>query len=303
MKLTGLKSTFLMLQVGLACIAITGCQKPDPDPTLSVSETFTLPGNVLLEMIGIPAGTFMMGSTSRESADAVPTALGKVPFPKSETPVHQVTITQDFQLGKYEVTKAQWEAVMETTPWSGQSFVLDDPDSPATHVSWNDAQAFITTLNGMTGETFRLPTEAEWEYACRAGSTTEYYFGDSSATLSDYAWWEGNAVNAAERYAHVVGHLLPNDFGLFDMHGNVWEWCEDWYASSYYSSSPSSDPTGPTSGSNRVIRDGGFIGGAAYCRSAGRSRNNPASSFSSLGFRLARQLLLDCVTALLLIGY
>ena len=264
MKLTGLKSTFLMLQVGLACIAITGCQKP---------ETFTLPGNVLPEMIGIPAGTFMMGSTNGDS---------------DETPVHQVTITQDFQLGKYEVTKAQWEAVMETTPWSGQSFVLDDPDSPATHVSWNDAQAFITTLNGMTGETFRLPTEAEWEYACRAGSTTEYYFGDSSATLSDYAWWSGNPDNAAEQYAHVVGHLLPNDFGLFDMHGNVWEWCSDWYGSGYYSSSLLDDPTGPTTGSNRVGRGGGWDGGASLCRSADRSGDFPVYAGSYVGFRLAR---------------
>ncbi|MCH8148452.1 MAG: formylglycine-generating enzyme family protein, partial [Planctomycetes bacterium] len=158
------------------------------------TETFTLPGGVSLEMVGISAGSFAMGSTSGNS---------------DETPVHNVTLTQDFQLGKYEVTKAQWEAVMGTTPWAGQDFVLDDPNSPATQVSWNDAQSFITTLNGLTGETFRLPTEAEWEYACRGGTTTEYYFGDDSANLSDYAWYLDNAHDVNDRYAHVVGQLLP----------------------------------------------------------------------------------------------
>jgi len=238
-------------------------------------ETIVLPGGVELEMISIPAGTFMMGSNN-----------GFL----DERPVHNVTLTQDFQLGKYEVTKAQWEAVMGTTPWSGQSFVLDDPNTPATRASWNDVQTFITTLNGLTGETFRLPTEAEWEYACRGGTATEYYFGDSSANLSDYAWYEQNAYSMSEQFANVVGQLLPNAFGLFDMHGNVWEWCEDWYDSTYYSSSPSTDPPGPSSGSEKVLRSGGWAHISIDSRSARRQKWDPfeATGFQVIGIRLAR---------------
>ena len=166
--------------------------------------------------------------------------------------------------------------------------VVNDLDSPATHVSWNDVQAFITALNTLTGETFRLPTEAEREYGCRAGTTTEYYFADSSADLSFYAWFEDNAHAVNERYAHVVAQLLPNAFGLFDMHGNVWEWCQDWYDTDYYSVSPSTDPSGPASGSSRVSRGGSWVDFATFCRSADRSWFIPSSTFSGLGFRLAR---------------
>lgn len=265
-------------------VTFTNTDNPDNSAELHVSvlragcgdcstEIFMLPGDVPLTMVGIPAGTFQMGSTDGNS---------------DEAPVHSVTISHDFQMGRVEVTKAQWEAVMGTTPWSGRSFVLNDPDSPAVYVSWNDAQAFITALNSLAGETFRLPTEAEWEYACRAGSTTEYYFGDSSANLGDYAWWDENADNAGERYAHIVAQLLPNDFGLYDMHGNVWEWCNDWYSSSYYSSSPSVDPMGPDSGSGRVRRGGGWGYSATNCRSGLRGEVNPADANLSIGFRLSR---------------
>jgi len=247
--------------------------KGSTDIYLLPPETFLLPGDVPLTMVGIPAGTFMMGSTNGAS---------------DETPVHQVTICQDFQLGQTEVTKAQWEAVMGTTPWSGRTYVLDDPDSPAVYVSWNDAQAFIAALNKLAGETFRLPTEEEWEYACRAGSTTEYYFGDSPANLSDYAWWMANTREVGEEYAHIVAQLLPNGFGLYDMHGNVREWCNDWYSSSYSSSSPSVDPMGPEPGSFRVLRGGSWGNDAGQCRSADRLRLNPGFNGSYFGFRLAR---------------
>ena len=208
------------------------------------TEIFMLPGNIPLQMIGIPTGTFMMGSTNGDS---------------DEMPVHPVTLSSNFQLGQTEVTQAQWEAVLGTRPWAGLPFVLDDPDSPAVYISWNGVQEFITTLNELTGQTFRLPTEAEWEYACRAGTTTDYYFGDSLESLSDYAWWTENTWDLGEQSAHVVGLKLANAFGLFDMHGNVWEWCEDWYDSTYYSRSRSVDPTGPRSGSSRMFR-GGTVG-------------------------------------------
>jgi formylglycine-generating enzyme required for sulfatase activity len=228
-------------------------------------------------MTEITAGTFMMGSTNG---------------PLDEIPVHEVTIAQNFQLGVFPVTKLQWEAVMGTTPWSGLENVLEDPDSPATNVSWDDVQVFIEKLNGLTGETFRLPTEAEWEYACRAGTTTEFFFGDSDETLSDYAWWEGNARLVGENYAHVVGQKLPNAFGLFDIIGNSREWCEDWYDSSYYETSPANDPTGPAVGSGggpgHLIRGGDARGSAFGCRSAKRDSFAPQSSEVFVGFRLAR---------------
>ncbi|MEA3365428.1 MAG: SUMF1/EgtB/PvdO family nonheme iron enzyme, partial [Candidatus Hydrogenedentes bacterium] len=219
-------------------------------------ETIMLPGNMPLEMVWIEPGTFLMGRYPGEQDSY-----------DWEDPQHEVTLTQGFWMGKYELTKAQWTAVMETEPWSGRSCVLDDPDSPAVYVSWNEAQAFIMALNDYTGLTFRLPTEAEWEYACRAGTTTRFYWGDDPdyTLIDDYAWWEGNASNIGEEYAHVVGQKLPNAFGLYDMSGNVWEWCQDWWDSDYCSSSPGTDPEGPASGSHRVLRGGnGFIQGI-YC--------------------------------------
>ena len=184
-----------------------------------------LPGDVQLEMLWIEPGTFMMGRYSDEQ--------DSFSF-SNEDPQHEATLTQGFWMGKYELTKAQWTAVMGTTPWGGMS-ELDNADSPATFVSWNDAQAFITVLNDLTSKTFRLPTEAEWEYACRAGTSTEYYFGDSSTNLSDYAWWDGNAwsASAGERYAHVVGQKLANALGLFDTRGNVWDGWEARYGACY----------------------------------------------------------------------
>ena len=266
------------------------------------TETIMLPGGVPLEMVWIPSGTFQMGAYDGEQRSA-----------SDEKPQHQVTLTQGFWMGKYELTKAQWVAVMNTTPWSGKHQVLDNPDSPAVFVSWNDAQSFITALNTLSGKTFRLPTEAEWEYACRAGTKTRFYWGDDPNTVgNDYVWWSYNTldVNDAqsfitslntlsdeffhsfkeaenEKYAHVVGQKLSNASGLYDMSGNVWEWCQDWYGSSYYLSSPSADPTGPDSGENRVLRGGSWYDYGDRCRSANRI-SEPSDSDDSLGFRLAR---------------
>lgn len=231
--------------------------------------TFVLPGGVELVMLAIPAGTYSMGST----------VVGG-----NATPVHSVTLTQAFQLGETEVTKAQWEAVMETTPWFGEDNVLDEPNTPATHVSWDDAQAFITALNTLTGETFRLPTEAEWEYGCRAGSTTEYYYGDSDANLGDYAWYSENS----REFADFVAQKMPNDYGLFDTHGNVWELCEDWHDDEYYSDSPDTDPLGPETGTHRVIRGGSWFVGSTSSRSANRQRNGQTFASITIGFRLAK---------------
>jgi len=247
-------------------------------------ETIMLPGNVPLEMVWIPEGTFMMGRYPGEQDSY-----------SDEDPQHSVTISNGFWMGKYELTKAQWTAVMGTTPWSGRSYVLDDPDSPAIYVSWNDAQAFITALNGLTGKTFRLPSEAEWEYACRAATATRFYWGDdpSYTAIADYAWCWYNAWNVGERYAHVVGLKLPNAFGLYDMSGNVYEWCEDDFHFDY-TGAPANGVAWVDSprGFYRVSRGGRYLSFAVPCRSAYRAdRHDPwftGGTYGGLGFRLAR---------------
>ena len=219
---------------------------------------FTLLGGASLEMVWIPSGTFMMGSPSSEAGRD-----------DDEGPVHEVKISKGFYLGKYEVTQGQWEAVMETTPWRGEDYVRTGSAYPAVYVSWNDAQEFIGRLNAAVGsEVYRLPTEAEWEYACRAGTITRWSFGNVESQLTHYAWYDANAWDVGEKYGHRVGTKRPNPWGLYDMHGNVWEWVQDWYGD--YSSSSVADPTGPSAGSDRVVRGGDFYNDAQYVRSANR---------------------------------
>jgi len=177
--------------------------------------------------------------------------------------------------------------VTGTRPWEGENKhnTKNGRTHAANYISWDGATDLCARISKKDGRTYRLPTEAEWEYACRAGSTTVYYFGDSSANLGDYAWYSGNQEGS---YAHVVARLLPNDFGLYDMHGNVYEWCNDRYNTNYYSSSPSVDPTGPETGDGRVVR-GGIVGyDAEGQRSARRNGHTPERVEDYLGFRLAR---------------
>ncbi len=242
-------------------------------------ETILLSGEVPLEMVWIPGGTFMMGRYPGEQESS-----------SIEDPQRQVTLP-GFWMAKHELTKRQWVAVMGTTPWSGEDYVLDDLDSPAVYVSWDDAKSFITALNGLTGKTFRLPSESEWEYACRAGTITRFYWGDDPdyAVGNAYCWWTYNAWDVNEGYAHVVGLKLPNTFGLYDMHGNVWEWCEDdWHWG--YSGAPTDGSAWVDSprGSLRMVRGGGWGDGGSYCRSARRFSNIPSDAYGTGGFRLCR---------------
>ncbi len=236
-------------------------QAPKAGQTRSVD----LGGGVTLELVWIPPGDFTMGSPAgEENRD-------------DDETQHRVALTKGFWLGKYEVTQAQWKAVMGNNP---SHFKGDD--LPVEQVSWDDCQAFVKKLNTKGQGTFRLPTEAEWEYACRAGSTTAYCFGDSSSTLSRYGWYSGNS----DWKTHSVGGKSANAWGLYDMHGNVWEWCQDWYGD--YPSGSVTDPTGPSSGSRRVFRGGSWFDAPRLCRSANRSRSVPGGWHCSLGFRLAR---------------
>ena len=220
-----------------------------------------------MEFVSLPAGSFMMGSENGKS---------------DEKPVHEVTISKGFLMGRYEVTQAQWKTVMgrDAVNFKGNDF-------PAQFVTWNETQEFIARLNQTNdGYIYRLPTEAEWEYACRAGTTTEY-----ADNLEWLAWYYSNS----DQRVHRVGQLHPNAWGLYDMHGNVWEYCQDWYDPNYYRGSPSTDPPGPASGRQRVQRGGSFfdpgplsaVTDGSNLRSAARNQAFPDGGIlEDRGFRI-----------------
>ena len=180
-------------------------------------------------------------------------------------------------MGKYEVTQAQWKAVMGSNP---SRFKGDN--LPVENVSWDDVQAFIRKLNQLTGKRYRLPTEAEWEYAARGGNKSRGYKYAGGNNIDEVAWYDGNS---GER-THPVGKKRPNELGLYDMSGNVWEWCSDWYDEDYYGNSPQNNPQGPASGSSRVFRGGSWLNYAILCRSASRYYSTPDSRYGLIGFRL-----------------
>ena len=189
-------------------------------------------------------------------------------------------ISKPFWLGKTELTQAQWEAVMGSNP----SKFKGKPQNPVEQVNWEDCQGFLQKLTAKVKKMFRLPTEAEWEYACRAGSPSQFYFGDSQAELLHYAWFNANSG----RSTHPVAQGKPNGWGLHDMAGNVWEWCEDWYAP--YDKAPQVDPKGPQGSGLRVLRGGSWYYVPGYCRSAFRYGYFPRVRIHYLGFRLSRGL-------------
>jgi sulfatase modifying factor 1 len=226
----------------------------------------------------IPAGTFLMGSPETEEGR------------RDIETQHKVTITKAFYMQTTEVTQSQWKEVMGTEPWKGKSYVKEGPNYAATYISWDDAVAYCKKLSEKESVTYRLPTEAEWEYACRAGTQTTWSFGDDEASLGDYAWHDKNAYDIDEKYAHEVGLKKPNAFGLYDMHGNVFEWCHDYRGDDYYKQSPAKDPPGPTSGSSRVLRGGSWPDDTRFSRSAFRLRYVADDRDDFNGFRLVREL-------------
>ena len=240
----------------------------------------------------VPSGEFVIDSSKSSediirAYDLLKIFLGR-PF-KEMQPQHRVQITEPFYLGQTEVTQGQWEAVMETRPWEGKSLCKEGSEYAASFVSWEDAVDFCKKLGRMEGETYRLPTEAEWEYACRADTTTLYSFGDDWSDLADYAWFDGNADGVGEKYAHEVKKKLPNGFGLHDMHGNMWEWCSDWYGRYDHARTSDENPSGPASGSCRVIRGGSWNNPACVCQSSFRFGLSPTFRRSNPGFRVVRQ--------------
>ncbi|MFC1596728.1 formylglycine-generating enzyme family protein [Planctomycetota bacterium] len=318
-----MKNVIIWCVAGIAVTLAAGCGTRPPSKQqnagkasgMSVQKTIELGGDVPLEMVLIPAGAFVMGD-NRGLDD--------------EKPVHEVTITKSFYLGRYEVTIEQFRRFVEVTgyatdaergtgfqgafgwnpdrmqfkmnekySWRNTGFAQSDAH-PAVNVSWSDAMAFCKWLGRKEGTAYRLPTEAEWEYACRAGTTTRYSHGNDSEGLAkvgnvadatfeaQYPELKG-LVKASDGYAYTspAGSFLPNPFGLYDMHGNVWEWCADWYDPEHYAKSPTDNPGGPATGEERVYRGGGWFNCTRGCRSASRSAALPENRNLTLGFRVA----------------
>ncbi len=260
--LTNITSTSQASSTALPKTNVTKDETPVKPKVNNQSFTENING-VAMEMVAIKGGTFNMGKN--ESDD--------------EKPIHSVTLS-DFSIGKTEVTQSQWVAIIGSNP---SNFKGDN--LPVENVSWNDVQVFLGKLNAKTGKTYRLPTEAEWEYAAGGGenNNTKWASINNEGSLGIYAWYGGNSGSKT----HPVGTKQPNQFGLYDMSGNVWEWCSDWYSADYYAGSQQNNPKGASIGSFRVYRGGSWISEASRCREASRGNNTPGTRNGTLGFRLA----------------
>ena len=241
-----------------------------------------LGGGVTVKLVWIPPGEFMMGSP-KDERNRLPAILEEEA--EDEGPQHRVKITQGFYMSVHEVTQEQYQAVMGNNPSK-----FKGARHPVDFVSWHDAMEFCRRVSSKLGMAVRLPTEAEWEYACRAGTTTPFHFGETIST--DQANYDGDRTYGKGREGEdrrktvPVGSFLANDFGLYDMHGNVCEWCADWYDPNYYRNSPSSNPKGPANGRDRVLRGGSWMGSPGDCRSACRSADIPWSRYGVEGLRV-----------------
>ena len=242
---------------------LSGCKKYI-DYSAIYFEDYFLVNGVSLEMVYVEGGSFDMGATTEQGSNA----------DSDEKPVHSVTLS-DYYIGKCEVTQELWEAVMGSNPSN-----LKGAQNPVENVSWNDCQNFISRLNSLTGRTYRLPTEAEWEYAARGGNKSRHYKYSGSGNIGNVAWCADNS--GYKTYA--VGTKSPNELGIYDMSGNVWEWCSDRYGG--YSAGAQTNPQGPSSGSRRVCRGGSWCLSADYCRVSHRFSYDPGFSSDYYGLRL-----------------
>ena len=260
-----------LLSLLLGGVLVVSCGDDDNEGDVQTSSSNQNGGNVNYKvytvngvsftMIAVKGGTFQMGND-----------VGY----EWEKPVHQVTLS-DYYIGETEVTQELWNAVMGSNP----SKFTGNMQRPVEMVSWNDCQTFISKLNQLTGKTFRLPTEAQWEYAARGGNKSKGYIYSGSNEIDEVAWYEYNSGGMT----HPVQTKAPNELGIYDMTGNVYEWCTDWYGA--YSSAAQTDPTGPATGSDRVYRGGSWGSDATFCRVANRNNYTPTNSYFHLGLRLA----------------
>ena len=254
------------LILAASCAGASLAQTPPSPPAAAPAGQPSFVNAAGIKMVLIPAGEFDMGSPKIES------------WRYSEERLHHVTITKPFYLGVTEVTQAQFTAVMHRNPSYYKGAAL-----PVDHVTWFDAMEFCKRMNFMDGRAYRLPTEAEWEYACRAGTDDKFYSGDNDADLIKAAWVGG----VSDSHTQPVAKLMPNKFGLFDMLGNVYEWCSDFYDVNYYARSPKKDPPGPSKGVERVIRGGAYSEPVQNVRCAYRTGKDPMKTQANLGFRIA----------------
>lgn len=244
--------------------------------TMASEITADLPGGATMEMVLIEPGEFEMGSQN---------GLAK----SDERPQHRVQISKASYLARYELTQGQYESVMKERPWDGKMCVWNSPRNPAVYISWWDVQKLISRLNRKEGrKIYRLPMEAEWEYAARVGTSMAWSFGNDESLLEKYAWYRENCCRVEEVYAHEVGTKLANAWELHDMHGNVWEWVSDWYGA--YRNRSWKDPRGPKRGSDRVIRGGDFFNDPQYTRSISRGHASPEVRYSFIGCRLLMEI-------------
>jgi formylglycine-generating enzyme required for sulfatase activity len=255
---------------------------PDNSEGLRLRAAAPISNSIGMTLKFIPSGTSLMGSPMDETDTT------------GDKHQHTVEITKPFYMQTTVITQGQWGNLLGTKPWQGwfssKNNVKAGPDYPASYVSWNDAVAYCEKLSIQEGKTYRLPTEAEWEYACRAGTETVWSFGDDEKALGDYAWYQENTWDIDEKYAHQVGLKKPNAFGLYDMHGNVFELCHDFYGEDYYQQSPTKDPQGPASGSSRVLRGGSWLSNPHNTRTTLRDRVVADDRSFTQGFRLVREL-------------
>ncbi|MDP6700355.1 MAG: formylglycine-generating enzyme family protein, partial [Candidatus Latescibacteria bacterium] len=276
----GFSDFFVFTEVfGSRCdtAAVDAVDAVDEDaPALHLSQEIL--GATTMDFSLIRAGSFSMGSPSDEESRE-----------SDEGPQREIAISAAFYLGQYEVTQGQWTAVMGTKPWEGLPASSDQADHPAVYISWQDALSFVQTLNAVAGDSlYRLPSEAEWEYAARAGTATRWSFGDRASDLSTFAWTRRVPAVVSELVTHPVGSKRPNGWDLYDMHGSAAEWVLDYYGS--YGADAATDPMGPLSGSVRVLRGGGLMLAAADTRSAARDAFDPAVRLSTFGFRIVRRI-------------
>lgn len=248
----------LLITLGLSHSSPAAPKADEKGKTLVID----LGQGVKMKLVRIPAGKFMMGSPVGEKGRSKETEKQKA-----------VTIPRDFFMAETEVTQAQWQAVMGTTPWKGQQYTKSGPNYPATYVDWREAHTFLNKVMAKTGRMVRLPWQNEWEYACRAGTKTSFSFGNSDKKMGEYAWFKSNTTDAGAGYDHAVRIKKANPWGLYDMHGNAYEWCQDM-----------------TSERLCAVRGGAWHGESKYCRSASRNLLRPTSKYYGLGFRVAMDL-------------
>lgn len=254
----------------------------EKDETKRFKHKITIPN---IDVAKIPAGKFRMGTDSLKALDKA-FSIPDLRLLANECPAHEVEITKPFFVSTTEITQGHWRAVMGSEPWKGKDFVAIGTEFPATHINWIEAKEFCKRLSKESGVTCRLPTEAEWEYSCRAGSKGWFSFGDSPEELEKHAWYAKNSATAEHFHPGKVGLKAPNAFGLYDMHGNVYEWCEDSYTDEYYAESPRMNPKNSSKGNVKVFRGGSWDNQPYRCRSAYRYFFLQGFKSPAVGFRV-----------------